>query len=45
VRSLGLAQGAVGLSLATDPRLTSEVRGRVQALSDLLAAGMLTTGG
>jgi basic membrane protein A and related proteins len=44
VHPLGLAQGAVGLSLATDPRLTVEIRGRLQVISDLLAAGTLTTG-
>jgi basic membrane protein A and related proteins len=45
VRSLGLAQGAVGLTLASDPRLTSELRARVQGITDLMAAGSLTTGG
>ncbi len=44
VRSLGLAQRAVGLSLSADPRLTSEIRDRLRAISDLLAAGALTTG-
>jgi basic membrane protein A len=44
MRSLGLAQDAVGLSLATDPRLTIEIRGRLRAISALLAAGTLTTG-
>ena len=44
VRSLGLAQRAVGLSLSADPRLTPEIRGRLRAISDLLAAGLLSTG-
>jgi basic membrane protein A len=44
VRWLGLAEDAVGLSLGTDPRLTSEIRARIQAIRDLLAAGSLTTG-
>ena len=43
-RSLGLAQGAVGLSLRPSPRLTAEIRGRVQAIADLLATGSLSTG-
>jgi len=44
VRSLGLAQPAVGLSLSADPRLTPEIRDRLRAISDLLAAGTLATG-
>jgi basic membrane protein A and related proteins len=45
VRSLGLAEHAVGLSLGTDPSLTTEIRGRLQTISDLLAAGSLSIGG
>ena len=44
VRSLGLAQGAVGLSLGTDARLTPEIRGRLQTITDLLAAGKISSG-
>lgn len=40
VRSLGLAQRAVGLSLSADPQLTPEIRDRLRAISDLLAAGL-----
>lgn len=43
VRSLGLAQGAVGLSLRASPRLTPETRGRIQTIVDLLASGSLST--
>jgi basic membrane protein A len=43
VRSLGLAEHAVGLSLRTDPRLTPQIRGRIQTIADLLAAGSLAT--
>ena len=43
-RALGLAQGAVGLSPLTDPRLTPAIRSRLQTISDLLAAGSLATG-
>jgi hypothetical protein len=32
------------LSLSADPRLTPEIRDRLGAISDLLAAGALTTG-
>ncbi len=44
LRSLGLAQSAVGLSLRASPRLTPEIRGRVQTIADLLASGPLSTG-
>jgi len=44
IRELGLAQQAVGLSPLTDPRLTPEIRRRLQMISDLLAAGTLATG-
>jgi basic membrane lipoprotein Med (substrate-binding protein (PBP1-ABC) superfamily) len=43
-RSLGLADGAVGLSLRGAPGLTSEIRGRLQTISDFLATGSLSTG-
>ena len=43
VRSLGLAQRAVGLSLSADPRLTPEIRDRLRAISDLLATGLPST--
>jgi basic membrane protein A and related proteins len=44
VLALGIADGAVGLSLLSDPRLTPEIRGRLHVISDLLAAGSLSTG-
>jgi basic membrane protein A and related proteins len=44
VRDLGLAEHAVGLSPLTNPRLTPEIRGRLQTISDLLASGALATG-
>jgi basic membrane protein A len=44
VRSLGLAQRAVGLSLSADPRLTPEIRDRLRAISDLLSTGLPSTG-
>ena len=44
IDALGIAQGAVGLSPLTDPRLTPEIRQRLQSIADLLAAGELTTG-
>ena len=43
-QSLGLAQQAVGLSLGTDPALTPEIRERLKTITDLLAAGSLSTG-
>ena len=45
LRSMGLAEHAIALSLRTDPRLTSEVRARIQTIADLLADGSLATGG
>jgi basic membrane protein A and related proteins len=44
VHALGLAQDAVGLSLRAGPRLTPEIRGRLQTISDLLASGSLSSG-
>jgi basic membrane protein A and related proteins len=44
VRTLGVAEAAVGLSLLADPRLTPEIRQRLQAISDRLATGSLSTG-
>lgn len=44
VRTLGVAQAAVALRLLTDPRLTPEIRRRLQTISELLAAGSLSTG-
>jgi basic membrane protein A len=44
LRSMGLAQGAVGLSLRASPRLTPEVQRRVQTIAGLLASGPLSTG-
>ena len=44
IRSLGLAQRAVGLSLGKDPTLTPDIRGRLNTIADLLAAGSLSTG-
>jgi len=44
VRTLGLAQRAVGLSLRTGPTLTPVIRERLQTIADLLAAGSLATG-
>jgi len=43
VHSLGIAEGAVGLSLGKDPGLTSDVRERVLTIADLLAAGSIST--
>ena len=43
LRSLGLAQRAVGLSLRASPRLTPEIQRRVQTIADLLASGPLST--
>jgi basic membrane protein A and related proteins len=43
VRTLGLAETAVGLSLLADPRLTPEIRRRLQTIAELLAAGSLST--
>jgi basic membrane protein A len=43
LRSLGLAQSAVGLSLRASPRLTPEIQRRLQTIADLLADGPLTT--
>ena len=43
LRSLGLAQNAVGLSVRAGPRLTPEILRRVQTIADLLAFGPLTT--
>ena len=42
VLSLGIAQAAVGLSLGTDPGLTSDVRGRLRTIADVLAAGSIS---
>ena len=42
VHSLGIAERAAGLSLGNDPGLTSEVRERVLAIADLLAAGSIS---
>jgi basic membrane protein A len=44
LRSVGLAQGAVGLTMRASPRLTPEIQGRIQTIADLLADGPLTTG-
>jgi len=44
VRFLGLAERAVGLTLGNDRRLTSEIRARLDAIADLLAAESLATG-
>jgi basic membrane protein A len=44
VHDLGLAEHAVGLSPLTDPRITPEMRQRLQTISDQLVAGSLTTG-
>ena len=44
IRDLGLAEHAVGLSPLTNPRLTPEIRQRLQTISDLLASGALATG-
>jgi basic membrane protein A len=43
-RSLGLAQRAVGLTLAGGPGLTPEIRARLATITDLLAAGSLAPG-
>jgi hypothetical protein len=42
VHPLGIAQGAVGLSLDADPGLTSDVRERLLTIADLLAAGSIS---
>jgi basic membrane protein A len=42
-RSIGLAQGAVGLTLRASPQLTREIQSRVQTIADLLASGPLST--
>ena len=42
VQSLGIAQAAVGLSLGTDPGLTSDIRGRLRTIADMLAAGSIS---
>ena len=42
LQSLGIAQGAVALSLGTDPGLTSDVRERVLTIADMLAAGLIS---
>jgi basic membrane protein A len=44
VHDLGLAEHAVGLSPLTDPRITPEMRQRLQTISDQLVAGSLTAG-
>ena len=44
VRTLGVAQAAVGLRLPADPRLTPEIRRRLDVIAGLLAAGSLSTG-
>jgi len=44
LRSVGLAQGAVGLSLRASPRLTPEIQSRVQTIADLLVSVPLSTG-
>jgi basic membrane protein A and related proteins len=44
VRTLGVAQAAVGLRLLANPRLTPEIRRRLATISELLAAGSLSTG-
>src|SRR6202022_4798069 len=44
VRTLGVAQAAVGLRLLANPRLTPEIRRRLQTISELLATGSLSTG-
>ena len=43
-QSLSLAQHAVGLSLGTNPVVTPEIRERLKTVTDLLAAGSLSTG-
>jgi basic membrane protein A len=43
VRSLGVAQRAVGLSLGNAPELTNDIRERVLTLADLLAAGSISS--
>ena len=42
VRSLGVAQRAVGLSMGTAPELTNAIRDRVLTIADLLAAGSIS---
>jgi len=42
VHTLGIAQGAVGLSLRNDPLLTSDVAQRVLTIADRLAAGSIS---
>jgi basic membrane protein A and related proteins len=44
VRTLGVAQAAVGLRLLANPRLTPELRRRLDVIAGLLAAGSLSTG-
>jgi basic membrane protein A len=44
VRSLGVAQRGVGLSLGNAPELTNDTRERIVTIANLLAAGTLTTG-
>jgi basic membrane protein A len=43
VRSLGVAQRAVGLSLGNAPELTNDIRERVLTLADLLAVGSISS--
>jgi hypothetical protein len=43
LRSLGLAQSAVAVSLRPSPRLTPEIQRRLQTIADLLASGPLST--
>jgi basic membrane protein A len=43
VRSLGVAQRAVGLSLGNAPELTNDIRERVLTLADLLAVGSIAS--